>query len=317
MTEIELNRHSNLIDPTLHIWGWEIPIYLFLGGLVAGILILTPILRARVPADQRSLASRLAPFAALALISLGMFFLFLDLTYKRHVLRFFAAFRLTSPMSWGSWILLCIYPAGLLLGLDGLTENDISRLGKVSFLKRLRLDRIIIHLRERIVPYQKQVHAVNIVLGIGLGAYTGLLLSTLGVRHVWSTSILAPLFLVSGVSTGAAFLLALPLRHAEHHLIGRLDIAAVVVELLLIALFFLGMISGDETERHAAALFITGPYAATFWTIVVIAGLAVPLLLESLEIKRGLPATRLAPILLLIGGFSLRWILVSAGQVSL
>ena len=31
-------RNNPEIDPTLHIWGWEIPFYLFIGGLVAGIL---------------------------------------------------------------------------------------------------------------------------------------------------------------------------------------------------------------------------------------------------------------------------------------
>jgi formate-dependent nitrite reductase membrane component NrfD len=31
-------RMNHLIDPQLHIWHWHIPLYLFLGGLAAGIL---------------------------------------------------------------------------------------------------------------------------------------------------------------------------------------------------------------------------------------------------------------------------------------
>ena len=31
-------RMNHLIDPQLHIWHWEIPLYLFLGGLAAGIM---------------------------------------------------------------------------------------------------------------------------------------------------------------------------------------------------------------------------------------------------------------------------------------
>jgi formate-dependent nitrite reductase membrane component NrfD len=31
-------RNNPEIDPHLHIWGWEISLYLFIGGLVAGIL---------------------------------------------------------------------------------------------------------------------------------------------------------------------------------------------------------------------------------------------------------------------------------------
>jgi len=31
-------RMNHLVDPQLNIWHWEIPLYLFLGGLAAGIL---------------------------------------------------------------------------------------------------------------------------------------------------------------------------------------------------------------------------------------------------------------------------------------
>ena len=36
--------------------------------------------------------------------------LFLDLEYKLHVFRFYTSFEPTSPMSWGAWILVLIYP---------------------------------------------------------------------------------------------------------------------------------------------------------------------------------------------------------------
>ena len=32
-------RNNYLIDPHLHIWHWQIPLYLFLGGLVAGLML--------------------------------------------------------------------------------------------------------------------------------------------------------------------------------------------------------------------------------------------------------------------------------------
>ena len=31
-------RMNHLIDPQLNIWHWQIPLYLFLGGMAAGIL---------------------------------------------------------------------------------------------------------------------------------------------------------------------------------------------------------------------------------------------------------------------------------------
>ena len=100
MSELEVARHNIGIDPQLHVWGWEIPVYLFLGGMAAGVMILTSLLALR--SEERSHASRWLAFAPAILVSLGMGALFLDIDFKLHVLRFYAAFRWTSPMSWGA-----------------------------------------------------------------------------------------------------------------------------------------------------------------------------------------------------------------------
>ena len=62
MTEIEVNRSSHLVDPALQIWGWEIPVYLFLGGMTAGIMILIPLLQKRVGDRTLSEWARMLPF---------------------------------------------------------------------------------------------------------------------------------------------------------------------------------------------------------------------------------------------------------------
>ena len=54
---------------------------------------------------------------------------------------------------------------------------------------------------------------LNLVLGIALGTYTGILLSTLSARPVWNSALLGPLFLISGFSTGAALMMLFPLNH--------------------------------------------------------------------------------------------------------
>src|SRR5919206_4065945 len=125
MNELDVARHSNLIDPQLHVWGWEIPVYLFLGGLAAGTMILSALLVGRK--GQRSAAARWLGFAPAALLSIGMLALFLDLANKLHVWRFYLAFRWTSPMSWGAWILVVVYPVSLLTGLAGLDGVQAAR----------------------------------------------------------------------------------------------------------------------------------------------------------------------------------------------
>ena len=41
MLEITTTRHNHMIDPILSVWGWEIPVYLFLGGMVAGMMLIS------------------------------------------------------------------------------------------------------------------------------------------------------------------------------------------------------------------------------------------------------------------------------------
>jgi formate-dependent nitrite reductase membrane component NrfD len=313
MHEIELNRASNMIDPSLTIWGWEIPVYLFLGGVTAGIMILAPLVRRR-GGTPPSRWARLAPFAAPVLISVGMLALFLDLAHKLHVLRFYAFFRPSSPMSWGAWILLAIYPVTLLAGLAGMNDGETRAVAGFGPVSALRLGGLIERARAFARAHEKGLDRASIALGIGLGGYTGLLLGTLGARQVWSSSVLGPLFLVSGLSTGAALMMLFPLADEERHYLRDLDLKAIGLELALLAVFLIGLVTGGAGGQEAARLFLGGDYTATFWALVVIAGLAVPFAIEAVEARRSLRPTLWAPALLLVGGFALRWILVSAGQ---
>ncbi len=128
MIEVDINRHSHLIDPHLHIWGWQITVYLFLGDLVAGLMVLAVLQTLQWRAEGRSRWSRWTAFVAPALLSAGMLALLLDLKYKTHLWRFYTAFHPASPMSSGSWILLLIYPATTGLALASLTRAETDRL---------------------------------------------------------------------------------------------------------------------------------------------------------------------------------------------
>ena len=313
MIETTLNRHNAAIDPHLTIWGWEIPVYLFLGGLTAGVMILSALMGMRRTGKERSRWARWLPFMAPVLLSLGMGALFLDLSHKLYVWRFYLALKLSSPMSWGSWLLLLIYPAALALGIAELTRAEAERLfiwGPISLLEE-PLTRLRGWLKKRLAL----LRWTNVVLGVALAGYTGVLLSTLGARAVWSSSILAPLFLVSGLSTGAAFMMLFPINREEHDTLRRWDLVAIAVEVALLGLLFVGLSTGGGAAgKSAAALVLTGRYASLFWPLVILAGLAVPFVIEAFEGRSGRKATLLAPLLLLVGGLSLRWVLVLAGQ---
>ena len=313
MNEIEVNRNSHLIDPQMHIWGWEIPVYLFLGGVAAGIMIFSALLGRRLAPEQRSRWSRWLVVAAPVLLSAGMLALLFDLEYKLHVYRFYLAFKVTSPMSWGSWILLGIYPVTLGLGLGNLFKSEAEGLagwGPLNMLKGT-----ILWGHGFAGRHREGLQRANLVLGVGLGVYTGILLGTLGARAAWNSALLGPLFLVSGLSTGAALMMLFPLNHEEHDSLQRWDMGAIVLEAGLLLLFVMTLLTGGGLAgKEAADLFLGGKFTAPFWALVVFAGLAVPLILELVERGRKLQPTRITPVLILIGGLSLRWIIVLAGQ---
>ena len=79
MQEITNNRGNPLIDPSLHAWHYEVPAYLFLGGVVAGVMILTGLWFLWKPDANRSRGLSLVLWASPVLLSLGMFFHWLDL----------------------------------------------------------------------------------------------------------------------------------------------------------------------------------------------------------------------------------------------
>ena len=57
-------RMNHLIDPQLNIWHWQIPLYLFLGGMAAGILCIAALYFIRGREKDYSTAVRMTPFLA-------------------------------------------------------------------------------------------------------------------------------------------------------------------------------------------------------------------------------------------------------------
>ena len=299
------------------VWGWEIVVYLFLGGVVAGLMILTAALELRVMTrgedrPERSRALEHMPLLALVLISLGMGALFLDLHYKLHVFRFYLALKPASPMSWGAWILLVIYPAAGLMWLGSLSETSRQWLRQRNPVKALSglLDRALALADD----HRNSVLWANVVAGASLGVYTGLLLGTMQARIQWNSAVLGPLFLASGLSTGAAFMLLFRLRAHEQKALVRWDLLAIVAELFFIALMLISFAGGNATAQMAGENLLGGKWTALFWSLVVVAGLVVPLIMEVVELRRGLHLAVITPVLILVGGVALRAILLSSGQ---
>ena len=304
-------RGNELIDPSLHIWTWEVAMYLFLGGLTAGIMVFAAyVTLARKDDEAPFAATQLALLAPIAL-SLGMTTLFLDLEHKLYVFRFYTSFQPTSPMSWGAWILLLIYPVTTLQILSTLRRGFPA---VAPYVDRWALPRAIVDWCEN---HRRQIALVAVPSGIALGIYTGILLSAFSARPFWNSGVLGPLFLVSGLSTAAALVALLSRKTREKEIFTRLDLVLIVTELALVGLFFISLATGTSQHIEALQSITGGPYTMVFWVLFVGFGLLIPLLLEMLEIRGiGKSLAMLAPVLVLIGGYALRQVMIDVGQES-
>ncbi len=307
MRELVLTRHNDLIDPSLHIWAWQIPVYLFLGGLVAGMMIIVgaSLLRGRHRTD--SCVCSVLPATGLVLLSLGMLALFLDLEHKAYVWRLYTTFRVTSPMSWGSWILVAVYPT--------LAASAVVRLpdwapARASWLEELSRG---VGRRRRLLA---SLAVADIVLGIMLGIYTGILLSAFGARPLWNSAVLGLLFLFSGLSSAAALVHMIARRADERELLAKTDNVFLALELVILGLFLIGLMTATRAHVDAARLLLGGPFTAVFWVFVVALGIVIPLILQSLAVSHRVRHNPLVPVLVLAGGLALRFVVVYAGQYS-
>jgi len=300
-------RMNPNIDPTLHIWHWQIPLYLFMGGLAAGILFFAAYFVIRGKEEEYPTAVRKAPLIVPILLILGLFALFLDLKHKLFFWRLYTVIRLQSPMSWGAWTLMIITPIAFIWAALNIREVFPKWNWKYQWLKDL----------DAFFRKYKVVLAwVTIFYAVILGVYTGILFSAFNARPLWNTSILGPLFLVSGMSTGAAAIILMSKNHLERKVIAQVDLLLIGVELFLIVHMFMGFLASTQVQIDAANLFLGGPYTAPFWMLVVGIGLVLPAALEGLELLKFKIPYYIPPILVLFGGIMLRFILAYAGQMS-
>jgi protein NrfD len=210
-------------------------------------------------------------------------------------------FNPLSPMSMGAWALLGFSAAAGLAALLTLLEDTSSR--DLSGPKLV-------------------VGIIGGFFAFFLAAYPGVLLGATA-RPMWIHGhALGALFLAVGASTGAAAigLILAALRRRSLDGIARVATAtvlALVIQLLAVAAFVWSVQSSGSAQALKALSQITsGPYSALFWGGAIAVGSVLPLVLGLIGLKwpsAGL--TAVASVLVLIGGFLVKTVIMAAGQV--
>ena len=300
-------RNIPNIDPSLEIWHWPISVYLFLGGLAAGLLFFAALITVLKKDKEYPSAVKFASIVSPIALTLGLLALFYDLTHKIYFWRLYTTIRIESPMSWGAWVLLIITPLSFLWVMSYYTELFPKWKLKFEFLNTIEtfLQKNRMNMAYALLP-----------LSIILGVYTGILLSAFNARPLWNNAILGPLFLTSGLSTGAATIILLANTAKERHLFSKIDLGLVILELGLIVHMLMGMYAGSEVQLEAMQLLIGGEFTMMFFGFVIILGLIVPAIMEFLELRGFKIPVAIPALLILLGGLIFRFVMVEAGQIT-
>ncbi len=310
-------------------WGLPVILYLFLAGVGAGALTVSASIFLRggdvahgLHVDTARYGAFLAPLPIMA--GSGLLVFELGSFEVGHWFKWMNLYKIInlSPMSIGTWLLTVtimvsvVYAYTFVRNAPGLPD-------------------------EKRYPLRRSLAWIAVPLGIATAIYTGVLLGAMPARPFWNSPILALLFLVSALSTGIAGILLL--RAVFHvgssdgdmethfsrtgYLLTASDAMLIGFELLVVFLFvmFAYLTVGDV--RHAVSVILAGgSLAPLFWLGFVVIGLAIPALVELYYVipkllyhreyspNRGVEIG--VSVVVLIGGFLLRYVVVIAGQIT-
>jgi formate-dependent nitrite reductase membrane component NrfD len=281
-------------------WPVLIDVYFFLGGLAGGAFVIATI-ATLLDARRFRDVSRVGYYLALAALIPCPIILIVDLGVPVRFMNMMRTFNPASPMSMGAWALLGFSACAFLAALLTLLE-DTGRARTLALPKTV-------------------VGVIGGFFGFFLAAYPGVLLSATA-QPLWAGGhALGALFLAVGASTGAAaiaLILTLVSRPATDSVrtLRTMLVLSLLLQLVAVVVFVVSVQgSGSLAATRALATLTSGSFGLTFWLGAIVVGSVLPLLLGLVDLKRRSPGlTALASVLVLIGGFLVKFVIVAAGQ---
>jgi len=277
--------------------GVLIALYFYLTGLSAGSFILST-LAYGFGVEKYKPLGKIGVVMATLLLLIAPITLLVDLEQPLRFWHLILYLRITSPITWGTF-LLTLYPMNCIIYGYFMYKGDTKRTKFFGLLG---------------IPLALLVHG-----------YTGFILALGKARVLWNTAIMPPIFLVSAMVSGIALMILVVIvkdfvferRGANRALIfdlAKLLVASIVLDLCLIATDILVLLTSHTEAYKAAMMLLKGSISPLFLGVEILLGSFIPLfLLLSPFTKRWIPALAIASLLVMIGIFAMRCIMVIGG----
>lgn len=329
-------------------WNWMVALYLFIAGVSAGAFAISAIAyflgRNKYETISR-LGAYIAPFPLLA----GILCLIFDLERPSYFWKLMITLQPFSVMSLGAWLLLIFSFLSFLYFYLWLPDrydlwksfqNLPPRWSKFFPIRALQRSSLLAGLRrEKLNGLRDWVAFVGIPVSLFVGIYTGVLLGALVARPFWNNPMLPMVFLLSAMKTGTASIcfwgcfvkgfrgMSRDQIETNKFMIHAIDFILMIFSIIAISLFVFGLYVSTRSSAEAARLIMGGDFTFLFWGLVVGVGIFLPFGLELYELSPRLLRkgemrahspwlSGVVTASVLLGGFTLRYVVVYAGQMA-
>jgi tetrathionate reductase subunit C len=290
----------NIIYNIEHEMSLGIPIatYFYLTGLSAGSFLISTMAYGFGWVRFKPLGKIGVVMATLLLMAAPVILL-VDLEQPLRFWHLILYLRITSPITWGTF-LLSLYPMNCMVYGYFMFKGDLRR--------------------------TKFFGLIGIPLALMVHGYTGFILALGKARVLWNTAIMPPIFLVSAMVSGLALMILVVIvkdfilqrkKEPDRPLIyalGKFMVGSILLDLILIGIDLSVLLTSTTEAYHAAHMLLNGEFSFLFLWVEVVLGSILPLFLLLFPLtKHWIPAFALASVLVMVGIFAMRCIMVIGG----
>jgi Ni/Fe-hydrogenase subunit HybB-like protein len=211
----------------------------------------------------------------------------------------FVHLNITSPITWGSF-LLTLYPINCIIyGYFMFKGNK---------------------------PRTRLFGTIGIPLAIFVHGYTGFILALGKARPLWNTALMPFLFLISAMVSGIALMILISMvkdkffsheKTVNRELVfglGKMLAAMILIDLFLVLSDVLVLLVSHAEAQEVAHLILTGKFSIYFIWVENVMGKIIPAIILLVPRFRNLATITIASILVVVGIFFMRYVVVLGGE---
>ncbi len=299
------NTDVNVVYSVQH----QLPLVMFIGqyffftGLSAGSFVISVIATLLGRKEFKPIGKITALLAPILLI-IAPLNLILDLEQPLRFWHLFVFYNWTSPITYGSFLLTAYPIMGIIYAIMVYTNRQKAA---------------------------KILGVLGIPLAISVHGYTGFILALAKARALWNTAAMPTIFLVSAMVSGIGLVVIIAAvrlqwfdkkatledREKDKKLIIQLAqfmAYTIMLDLFLILSDVLVLLTAHSDAYQAGMLILTGNFAPLFLGVEIFLGSLVPMVLVLGPTRNSLKAIVIASILVNIGVYAMRFVMVIGGQ---